>query len=518
MKVKTLRERFHNDETSKIRIKPAIPDKPKTIPPISPTAKISNPLIASINSAVENRMAPRVVFKDDKKNHQFSQPQTSTVKAKPVLLNKNQQKEADLIKQALKDKKILRMSPVTSVLEQTPKPESIQQSPVLETPVKLSTSLKKPIFNKTDYDATEKTHTSEWGVPATPVLGHSDSSISTPAKAEVTVNKPVVSKALVPPVRTNPTFSAPVISPPAVSVSKPPALTVPEPVSQNGPQMVNPRPEIPIRLNSNVISPTADLFPHGLPEEATSSPEINDILDMDIPPPIIPEDFFDGGTPVLNMSANVTPEHSFPEASLSITPVSSSSALPRTASHIPAIKPPDSDSAFIFSPLPAVLAPSTNVESMAEKRVTEFHKATDHTEKPLEVPLSSSPKTPLVVSALARAEEMAPVKHTSCDKRLFTLLEKAKQKSTKGDQLSTPEILPLVETDLPSNAPLESALPETAHAEPFSHMDAPNAPEMFGNILDIPPVDYEGKAEGAALREYNTQPYETALNDQEPSK
>lgn len=515
MKVKTLMERFQNDEISKIRIKPAIPDKPKTILPISPTAKISNPLIASINSAVENRMAPRVVFKDDKKNRKFSQPETSIVKAKPVLLNKNQKKEADLIKQALKDKTILRMSPVTPVLEQTPKPESIQQSPVLETPVKLSTPLKKSIFNKTDNNETEKTCPSEWGVPATPVLGHSDSSISTPAKAEVTDNKPVVPKALVLPFRTNNTFSAPVISPPAVSVSKPPGLTVPEPVSQNVPQMVNPRPEIPIRLNSNVISPTANLFPHGLPEEATSSSEINDILDMDIPPPIIPEDFSDGGTSALNISASVTPEHSFPEASLLLTPVSSRPALSRTASPIPAIKTPDSDSAFIFSPLPAFLAPSTNVESMAEKTVTESHKTNDHTEKPLEVPLSSSPKTPLVVSALARAEEMAPVKHNSCDKRLLTLLEKAKQKSTKGDQLSIPEILPLVESDLPSNAPLESALPETANAEPFSHVDAP---EMFGNILDIPPVDYEGKAEGAALSEYDTQPYETALNDQDYRK
>ncbi|XP_053098163.1 FYN-binding protein 1 [Pangasianodon hypophthalmus] len=516
VKVKTLREKFQNDESLKIRIKPAIPEKPKTIPPVSPNTKISNPLIASINSAVENRLAPRVVFKDDKKNHQVSQPENSTVKAKPILLDKNQKKEADLIKQALKDKKIQPMSPVIPVLEQTPKTESIQKPQVLERPAKVSTPFKKSVFNKTDKDEKEKTNPSEWDVPATPVLDHSDSTISTPAKAEATVNKPLVPKALVPPVRANPAISAPVISPPAVAVSKPPALTVPEPVSQNGPQIENPRPEIPIRLNSNVTSPTADIFSNGLPKDPTSIPEISDILDMDIPPPIIPEDFSDGGTSVLDIFANVTPEHSFPGASLSVSPVSSSPALSRTDTPIPAIETPDSNAAFTFSPSPTFLTPSTHVKSMEENRVTESHKAIDHTEKPLEVPLSSSPKPISVVSALARAEEMTPVKHNHCDQRLLTLLEKAKRKSTSGSQSSTPEILPVLETDLPSNAPLEP--PETAHAEPFSHVEVPNAPETLVTLPDFPPVDYENKAEEAPAREYNTQPYETVLNKQDHRK
>lgn len=518
MKVKTLRERFENDDSSKIRTKPAIPEKPKTIPPISPTAKINNPLIASINSAMENHLAPRVVFKDDKKKCQVSQPQNSLVKAKPILLDKNQKKEADLIKQALKDRNILPLSPVTPVLEQTPKPVSIQKSPDLKTPVKVSTPYKKTTFNKTDKYEKEKTQHPEWDVPATPVLDHSDSSISTQrqsGKAEATVNKPVVPKALVPAVRANPTISAPVSSPPAVSVSKPSALTDPEPVSQNGPQMENPRPDIPFRLNSNVISPTADIFSHGLPEEATSIPEILDILHMDIPPPIIHEDFSDGGTSVLDSSANVTPESSFPWASLSVTPDSSSPALSHTASAIPATETPDSDAVFIFSPFPASLTPSTNVESMEENRMTESHKAIDNTEKPLEVPLSSSPKTISVVSALARAEEMIPVKHNSCDQRLFNLLEKAKRKSAVGSQLSTPEMLPVLETDLPSNAPFVSSPPETAHTEPLSHMDASDAP---GTLPDIPSVDYEGNTEEAAKTEYNTQPTEAALNDQDHSK
>lgn len=517
IKVKALRERFQNDESSKIRTKPAIPEKPKTIPPISPTSKISNPLLASISSAVENRMAPRVVFKDDKKNRQFSQSDASLVKAKPILLDRNQKKEGDLIKQALKDKKFQPISPVTPVFEQTPKPDSNQKSPILETPVKVSTPLNKTILSKIDKDEEEMIPPPKWDVPATPVLDHSDASISTPTRSEAAVHKPVLPKALVPPVRPNPTISDPVISPPAFSASKPPALTAPEPFSQNGPQLENPRSEFPIRLNPNIQSPTADIFVHSLPEEATSLPEVPDILDMDIPPPIIPDDFSDGGTSVLDISADVLPENSFPGASLSVSPISSSPALSRGISPISATETPDSDAASISSPLPTCLAPSTNVESVTENGMTESHKAIDHTEEPLEVPLTRSAKTNSVVSALARAEEMAPVKHSSCD-RLLNLLEKSKRKSTVGSQSPTLEILPEVEKDLPSNAPFELSPPKTPHAEPFSHVDAPNPLETLTTLPDIPTVDYEGKAHEAATTESNTQPYETPLNDLDYSK
>lgn len=510
-KVLALRERFQNDELPKVRNKPAIPEKPKTIPPRSPNSKISNPLIASITSVVENRMAPRVVFKDDKKSHPFSEPETTLVKAKPILLDKNQKKEADLIKQALKDKKIMPLSPVTPVSEQTHKLESIQKSPGFETSAKVSSPLRKTIFSRTEKDEEERTHPSEWDVPATPVLNHSYTSISSPIKAEVTAKKPVVPKALVPPVKANPHIYSPVISPPPGSVSKSPALTVPEPLAQNGSQLESPKPEIPIRHKSSVISP--DIFAYHLPEEETSIPEIFDILDMDIPPPIIPEDFSDGGTSVLDVSANTTPDYLFHGASLSVTP--SSPALSRTPSPMSATGTPKSGAAFAFSPLPTCLSPSANVESVAEHRTAEFHKAIDHIEKPLEVPLSSSPKSNSVVSALARAEEMSPAKHSSCDQRLLTLLEKAKRKATMGSQSPTPEILPVFDTDLPSYVPLESSQAETAHAEPFLHVDAPDTLVFFP---DIPPVDYEGKSEEAAITHYNTQPYEPALSAQDHSK
>lgn len=517
MKVKTLRERFQNEDFSRSRIKPAIPEKPKTISPISPTSKISNPLIASINSAVGNRMAPRVVFKDDKKTRPLSQPEASVVKPKPILLDKNQKKEADLIKQALKDRKSLPTSPVSPVLELKPKHESISKSPGLETPVKVTTPFKNAILNKRDNNEEEMIHLSEWDVPATPVLDHSDSSISTHAKAEATDKKSVVPKALVPPVRANPTITPPVISPgvispPAFSPSKSPALKVPHPVYQNGPQMEIPRPEIPLRHNSHALSPTADIFTYGLPEDARSIPESSDIFDMNIPPPIIPEDFSDGPSDV-DISPHATSEPLFPWASLSATPILQSPPQYNTDSSFPY-----SDPVFTFSPLPASLSPSMNFESMAENRVTESPKLNDHTEKPLEVPLLNSPTATSVVSALARAEEMSFVKHNACDQRLLKLLEKAKRKTTVGTRLSTTEILPVLKEDLPSNSPLVSSPPETAHAEPVVHVDASNAPEPFLNLHDIPPVDYEGKAEKAANTEYNIQPHETSLINQDHSK
>lgn len=501
---------FQNDESSRNRSKPTIPEKPKSIPPISPTSKISNPLLASINSAMENRLAPRVVFKGDKKSRPPSESETSLLKAKPILLDKNQKKEADLIKQALKDRKIQSMSHVTPVLKQAPKSEPIQNTPAMEAAVRVSSPLKKSIFSKTDKDEQENTRPSGLDAPATPMLTHSDPCISTPTKADITVNKPEVPKALVSPHRANPTVSVPVMSPPAAVLSKPPALAVPEPVPQNGPQLKSPKPDIPIRLNSGVISPAADLSAHGLPEEATSIAEIPDILDIHIPPPIIPDDFSDGANSLSDMSANATPDNSFLRASLSVTPISSSPAHSRTPSPISAAETPDSPAVFSFSPLPMCLAPPTSFESDSENSMAESVNTISHTGMPSEVPLSSSPKTISAVSALARAEEMIPVKHNSCD-RLLNLLEKAKRKSTTGSQTPTPGILPIVETD----TPLESSPPET---EPFLHVDTPTAPETLITVPNIPPVDYDGKTKEAATTDYNSQLYETTLNNLVHSK
>lgn len=456
---------------------------------------------------MENRLAPRVVFKDDKKSRPSSESESSLLKAKPILVDKNQKKEADLIKQAMKDKKIQPMSHVTPDVAQAPKSEPIQKTTVTETPVKVSSPLKNSIFSKTDKDEEEKTHPSQLDALVTPLRTHLHSSISTPTKADITVNKPEVPKALVIP---NPTILAPVISPPAVALSKPPALSDSEPVSQNGPQLKNPEPEFPIRLHSDVISPAASLFAHGLPEEATSIAENPDILDMHIPPPIIPEDFSDGGNSLSDSSANATPDNSFLRASLSVTPISSSPALSRTPSPNSATETPDSPAAFTFSPLPTCLTPPTNFESEAEYSMAESHDTIDHIEMPSDVPLSSSPKTISAVSALARAEEMTPVKHNSYD-RLLNLLEKAKRKSTTGSQSSTSEFLPIVDS------PLEFSPAETAHAEPSLHIDTPSAPETFANVPDIPPVDYDGKAKAATM-EYKTQLYETTLNDRAHGK
>ncbi|XP_053344403.1 FYN-binding protein 1 [Clarias gariepinus] len=483
IKVKTLREMFQNDESSNIRFKPAIPEKPKNISLVSPTGKISNPLIASINSAVDNRLAPRVVFKDDKKNLKNSQPETSLIKAKPVLVDKHQKKQADIIKQALNDRKIVLTNHVTPVLEQTTKPASVPKSPAARTPVKVS-----PPFNRKN--------PSEWDVPVSPVLNRSYSP----------VNKPMIFKSPVTPVRTTPNFSAPVISSPDVSISKPPALTVPEPVFKNGPQIKNPSPELPIRLNSDLKSPKDEVFSYGLPEEAISIPESHSFLNINIPPPIIPDDFSDTDASVQDVSALVTPKQSSAGASLLETPIFSSPALFRTASPMPATETPVSDAAFIFSPLPTHLAPSTNVESMVESRINQSHKANDHRGELLENPLPSSPLTPSLFSALARAEEKSPVKQNSSDLRLLSLLEKAKRKSTLGTQLSPPEFLPVVETGLPNNSPLESSLPDTVYADPFSHVDALNVPEPI-TLPDIPPVDYEAREEEP-----------TTPNDQDHSK
>ncbi|XP_035380295.1 cell surface glycoprotein 1 [Electrophorus electricus] len=200
---KTLKSKFQNEETLKIRTKPAIPEKPQTV--TSPTTKISNPLIASMNSAMETRtrFAPRVVFKDKSPvKLQLSEPEASELNVKHPhvqreLLNKNQKKEGDLIKQALKDKKlplVLPMSPKTLAVEDTPKRQS---PPVSASPVQLSTAKKSTVNFKMPYQGEkEKTDTSANAVP--PSAGLVCSSLTPSAKP--TLSKPVPPGAQVPPV------------------------------------------------------------------------------------------------------------------------------------------------------------------------------------------------------------------------------------------------------------------------------------------------------------------------------
>ncbi|XP_051510903.1 proteoglycan 4-like [Myxocyprinus asiaticus] len=519
---KTLKARFQGENGLKIQTKPAIPEKPKTIPPQS--TKISNPLISSIHAAVQKGAlhAPHVVFKDDKNlNSQLSPPWGSKAKAKqPInnfeLLYKNQKKEGDIVKQALKDRNLPLVLPVLPINVGTPEPEPSPHTPVFVSPAKASTP-KKFVFNtrKTGKDVNEKADTVETPTPASCTPDSLAPSNPAPARPSVTANAPiesvpVVPKALVPPLisaETPPVPSIPAPSIPARGIpastsSKPeiPEPTIPTPVipSRAAPKPYISKPEAPIstlpvaappKPKINLLS-LSEVFP---PPEECPPPDFTDI-----PPPIIPdEDFPDGDS-----YDQATPS---PAIRTSITPVPRSPAVSRTDSPAtpthpeftsePLVKPLEStagtDSVVAPSPPPAVHNPVTPLEVVLENEKALTDKMADKTEDD-----DFSTKSLSALSALVRAEEMAPIKRTTLhDNRVLSLLEKAKRKSTMIQLPTTPENTTPLETGAP-----EVGLPKTATPE----VDQPdlNPPEKLpeeapsvkeNKAFEFPPVDYQAR-------------------------
>lgn len=142
---------FEGENGLKIHPKPVIPEKPKGIPPPS---KVSNPFVSSLNAAVRKGelLAPRVVFKDDKNlSRQLSPPWGSKPSDNQSvnnteLLNNNQKKEVDAVKQNLKGQNLPLVLPMSPKKDETSEPESSPRTPVSAIPAKWSTP-KMFVFN-----------------------------------------------------------------------------------------------------------------------------------------------------------------------------------------------------------------------------------------------------------------------------------------------------------------------------------------------------------------------------------
>ncbi|XP_066533950.1 FYN-binding protein 1 [Hoplias malabaricus] len=545
---KTLRARFQNDETLKIRTKPSIPKKPQTL---SPTNKISNPLVATLNSAIENHtiMAPRVVFKDEKKSpvkRQFSQPDNLQFKVNDThinhdLLDKKQKKEGEIVKKAFNNKnlpRVLPMSPVTPVIKETPKFETLPNSPVLGSPVEVSTPNDKSVFNfrKPGKHEDEKTDTSESALPKNLVPDGFAATNSPSVNATPKVCEPVSYKALIPPVQAEVVpesrCPAPISSPSsAISPKVVPESNVPANIVSQITPALEIKSKIPITHDVNFTDPQTD---GDVPEKVLHPPEIPDIFNIIIPPPVIPEDIPDADIFAQNIPAPVTPEPPIPVVAVSATPVSRSPRLSRTASPAPTSVTPEPSATVVPSTItPDIYAASSprtpsSVTDMkpvmgngtAEtvlvdrmKETTEVPSSTlsesfsnellDQTKKSPEDPSSTSPKSISALSALERAEEMAPMRHNPGDQRVFNLLEKAKKKHAMSHQTSTPttpENMTSVETILPAVTPPKSSVqPEAVQTDPEPSVEDSPGPE---NVA-VPLADYEDKAGEVAKRESN---------------
>ncbi|XP_065113389.1 uncharacterized protein [Paramisgurnus dabryanus] len=195
---KTLRARFQGEHL-KIPTKPVVPDKPIRVPP--PPTKVNNPMISSLNTAIKKGTihAPRVVFKDDKNlNSQLSPPPGLKGNVQrpfnnSELLDKNQKREGDIIKKAMKDRNLPLVLPVAPIKPKAPEFETSPLTPVSASPAKVSTP-KSFVFNNTKpgrdvkWDNTEN-FTSAEPSPLTP-MSASPAKVSTPKSFVFNNTKP----------------------------------------------------------------------------------------------------------------------------------------------------------------------------------------------------------------------------------------------------------------------------------------------------------------------------------------
>ncbi|XDV41865.1 hypothetical protein PO909_010653 [Leuciscus waleckii] len=427
-------------------------------------------------------------------------------------------KEVDIAKKSLKDRNLPLVLPVATIKADTPEPESSPSTPVSISPVKVS-SPKNYVFTtkKTSKDENQKTDTVESPTPAsrTPAPSH-----SAPAGPCVPANPPMESVPVVPsqtsagtpPVPNIPTPSIPAPGIPTSASPEPkiPESAIPTPVipSQAVPKSKSSKPDTtistspdpePLKPNINMLS-LSEVFP---PPEGSPPPEF-----LDIPPPVLYGDFPDG-----DLTEQAIPP---PAIYTFIDPVPRSPVGSRLASPAPSTPPvicpeplvmpleytPGPDSRLIVSnPPPYVHTPAAPVEVVLENA-----KALTHNTAINEDQSSSKP-----LSALARAEEMASVKRTPNDSRIFSILERAKRKSTVSQLATTPENttptetatpeIPLPETltPLPETVTTEVTQPKLATPEKASPQfvttvetlpeKAPPVPEVF-DIPELPPVDY----------------------------
>ncbi|KAA0708800.1 Disabled -like protein 1 [Triplophysa tibetana] len=520
---KTLKARFQGENNLKIPTKPVIPEKPKSVPPLP--AKVSNPLISSINSVVKKgtHHAPRVVFRDDKNlNHPLSPTWGSKGNVqKPAsnseLLDNNPKREDDIPKRPIKYRNLPLVLPVPPIKAKVP--ETSPLTPVSVSPAPMSTP-KKFVFNpsKTGNDvvnlkssaeripltpqsvsparvSTPKTfifNTTNAGIDTVespkPALRTFDSSVkSRPAPANPSITAavpsesvPIVPKALIPPQTSageHPVPSVYASSIPAPHIPTSPSLQtkipehpIPKPAVRSQSVRKPALTETPPKPNINLLS-LSEVFP---PPQESPPPHESPPPDFtDIPPPIFPdEDFSDE---VFSYQAI----DRFP-ASISSTVSRTSSPAPPTRSNISPellLKPYTSRQGSGATP-----SPTSTV--LLDKAVINNENQTP-------------PKSPL--SFLARAEEMSPVKRTApLDNRVLNLLERAKKMSTMSQGASTPETtspykmgpptVALSDTLTPDMAqpnlrPTEKALPQIPNAMTEGAWTVPE-------ICEFPPVDF----------------------------
>lgn len=374
MDFKALRARFQDEELlmKQPRIKPALPEKPKVVPPPppqSPThylpAGARPSLLTSINQTLESKtaIAPRVVFKEEKEESK-----------KPLLQPTKDKSEGKLKKGKDKPTKGSKEK-----LDEDPKQKNGKDKKGSTTELVVAMPPPKATTGKKGFLGFRKTKSNSALVQADPILDAPTSDnpgqaplIPVPTDSGYTKPEQETSppRVLLPIMPTIPDAASPVEIAPPCSIPDCPAFTPPPAFIPDNPTPVAPTP----------VSETA------LPEETPSLPVF-------IPP----------------WQSETTPS---PPSTLFTPPPSPNVSGPPTAG-------------FTLSAAPS--EPAVKAVSIDEVEVPP---------PVLDPPsIQSSPKAARPISALSaleRAEDMSPGKRTSpCDLRIVSALEKARKKTTR---------------------------------------------------------------------------------------
>lgn len=384
MDFKALRARFQEDDNllKQPRAKPALPEKPKGLPPPPPTpshttthflpAGARPSLLSSINQSLDGKsaVAPRVVFKEDKKESKKPLLSTGTKKEKSDTKLKKKEKEKEKGSKGSKEKVYEELVDPKPKKENgkdkkfhlgAPKENTAELVPAATPPPKAATSRKGFLaFKKSKRDSAE--------IPADPILDTPSSDVSgtlplipVPLDAGA-VETPAPPKALLPNIPPLPEVAPPAI-PASPGVAPPPAFL----------------PDIPALQVPTLESETPQL---------TETPALPDSR------PTSQTEFIPDPPAV---ALTPPPLHMIPD---SPSPIPASSPSPLEP-EVPAME----DTVEVLPP--PVLEPPTIPPSPKATR-----------------PISA-------LSALERAEDMSPAKKTHpCDTRIFNALEKARKKTS----------------------------------------------------------------------------------------
>ncbi|XP_064189576.1 FYN-binding protein 1 isoform X1 [Anguilla rostrata] len=502
---KALRAMFQEEAALKqMKNKPAIPEKPKLIPP--PGARVS--LLSSISAAVEskNPVIPRVVFKDTKTGSEAKRPLPLPVPIKPPVRDSNfntevldhqQKKEGNVVKLAFKDRKLPLVLPVPPVVDKSkPAPPAKSVPPkkksFLPFKSKFSKAAKEPTGITTGLTNTSEAplNTSEGPLNTTEVpLDTSEVPLNT-IEVPINTTESIVNPSISPvdttegPVNTlgDPTMESPPNTneaPPIISEAPPNISEAPPNISEALPNISEASPNISeAPPNISEAPPNTSEGPISISEAPPNTSE-GPISISEAPPntsegPIsiseVPPNTSEGP---ISISESPT-ETSENPADTSEGPASISEDLPSISEG----SPNTSESGFNIDDIPLPILPPMLAEEIdGETPILENGNI------PHDLGLCSEPQAPSseLPDAPPFGDDTADQESTGsrtppCDQRVLNALEKAKKKFV----------------------PFTSARPTSA-----SPVNGDQPGEMTPSRLcpELPPIDYEdpfGRVSSAA--------------------